>query len=77
MRLDGVDSEGQGDVTTYAAPPRITCCARCCAAISFQHGVSATASQETADRVAAAMAGKKVKPGEMVAKEEKTEAGTA
>ena len=40
-------------------------------------GSMATASQETADWVAAAMAGKKVKPGVKVAKEENTEAETA
>jgi hypothetical protein len=37
----------------------------------------ATASQETADWIASAMAGKKVMPGLKVAKEEKTEAETA
>ena len=35
-----------------------------------------TASQETADWIAAAMAGKKVKPGVKVAKSEKDRAGT-
>ena len=40
-------------------------------------GILATASQETADWIAAAMAGQKVKPGVKVAKLEKTEAGTA
>ena len=40
-------------------------------------GIMATASQETADWIAAAMAGKKVKPGVKVAKEEKAQAGTA
>jgi hypothetical protein len=40
-------------------------------------GIMATASQETADWIAAAMAGQKVKPGVKVAKLEKTEAGTA
>jgi len=40
-------------------------------------GIMATASQETADWIAAAMAGQKVKSGMKVAKEEKTKAGTA
>jgi len=37
----------------------------------------ATASQETADWIAAAMAGQKVKPGVKVAKDEQGQAGTA
>ena len=40
-------------------------------------GIMATASQETADWIAAAMAGKSVKPGVKVAKMEKYQAGTA
>jgi hypothetical protein len=40
-------------------------------------GIMAMASQETADWIASAMAGKKVKPGVKVAKEEKAQAGTA
>lgn len=40
-------------------------------------GIMATASQETADWIAAAMAGKAVKPGVKVAKAEKVQAGTA
>ena len=37
----------------------------------------ATAGQETTDWIAAAMAGKKVKVGEKIAKAEKGQAGTA
>jgi len=40
-------------------------------------GIMATASQETADWIAAAMAGEKVKPGVKVAKAEKDQTGTA
>jgi hypothetical protein len=40
-------------------------------------GIMATASQETADWIAAAMAGKKVKPGVKVANEKKGQAGTS
>lgn len=40
-------------------------------------GIMAKASQETADWIAAAMAGKSVKPGVKVAKAEKAQAGTA
>jgi integrase len=40
-------------------------------------GIMATASQETADWIAAAMAGKKVKAGVKMAKAEKDQAGTA
>ena len=39
--------------------------------------IMATASQETADWIAAAMAGEKVKPGVKVAKVEMDQAGTA
>ena len=40
-------------------------------------GIMATASQETADWIAAAMAGKSVKPGVKVANVEKDQDGTA
>ena len=40
-------------------------------------GIMATASQETADWIAAAMTGKKGRPGVKVVKEEKGQAGTA
>jgi hypothetical protein len=40
-------------------------------------GIMATASMETADLIAAAMAGESVKPGVKVTKEEKDGSGTA
>ena len=40
-------------------------------------GIMATASRETADWIAAAMAGKPVKPGVKVVNEEKVQEGTA
>jgi hypothetical protein len=42
-----------------------------------RQAIMATASQETSDWVAAAMAGVKVKPGVKIAKEETGKAGTA